>query len=81
MARSRIHLKNVDMEKDNYLYNLPASIIIAQFKPQELYALLKLEPKDNDTCTMVLKIHLQFLKIEAYEWCVVTRDYMENYCY
>lgn len=81
MGRSKIHLKNIDMENNLDLYRTPISTLINQFRPSELMALLKLEPKTTTTCTLVMKLHLQFIKLEHYEYAVTTRDWLNEYCY
>ena len=81
MARSKLYLKNIDMTNHIDLYKLTGEVLMRNFRPSELFALLKLEVNNNDLCTYVLKIHLEFLKLEAYEWNVITYKWMVDNCY
>ena len=81
MGRSRVKLKELDTMSAINIYNLEADSIVANFRPAEFYALLKIQANNADLCTYVLKIHLQFLRMEAYEFNSITQRWMESNCY
>ncbi len=70
MARSKIFIKNIEMDTEtNYDFFRNAKFIVKNYTHQEFKAFLILEPYTVELEIILFRLMLKFIDTENYEFC------------
>lgn len=72
-----LHKLHIELMVD--IYKMKAIDIVANFRPDQLHFILKSSMLCEQLYQHVLKLHLKFLELEEYLYCVVTQEFLRDY--
>jgi hypothetical protein len=80
MARSKLHLKDLElMEPNNYDFFRNANFIKQNYSYQEFSAFLRLEPYTVELEIILFRLMLKFIDTEDYMYCAKIRDWINKH--
>jgi hypothetical protein len=80
MARSKLHLKDLElMESNNYDFFRNANFIKQNYSYQEFSAFLRLEPYTVELEIILFRLMLKFIDTEDYMYCAKIRDWINKH--